>query len=279
VCADEHAWFMAMADRLNGNVSAVFDGIAGVLSATSKFLSPEVLGLFEAGRFGLLAERLIAASSDEQALRAVCAPPAYRRMGRELAVSRLADELSRHVGAADPVKSFHFWNRTRREIALVPYGLLNGVPRVYSPFLDHELFDVMFGVPPDVISPDLLPEDKTFHAEAICRAYPRFADLPFANVHDRIDAGTHHAQLTRDLAVLALRQCRHRPTFLNRTHVLPRLLTSIVSRRCADRVGWMTPSALYLLQLEMAGRLGRSNDSDRLQDEADLSLNWRNECV
>jgi len=71
LCADEHGWFMAMADLLNGNVSAAFDGIAGVLSATSKFLSREVLDLFEAGRFDLLAERLIATSSDEQALRAV----------------------------------------------------------------------------------------------------------------------------------------------------------------------------------------------------------------
>ena len=62
-------------------------------------------------------------------------------------------------------------------------------------------------------------------------------------------------------------------------NVLPRLLTSIVSRRCADRVGWMTPSALYLLQLEMAGRLGRGNDRDRRQDEADLFLNWRSEWV
>jgi len=200
-------------------------------------------------------------------------------MGRELAVSRVADELRRHVGAADPVKSFHFWNRTRREIALVPYGLLNGVPLVYSPFLDHELFDVMFALPPDVITPGLLPEDKTFHAEAIARAYPRFADLPFSDVQQRIDARTHHAQLTRDLAILALRECRHQPTFVNRTYVLPRLLTSMVSGRCAERVGWMTQNTMYLLQLEMAGRLGGANDSDRSQDEAHASPNWRSKCA
>jgi hypothetical protein len=41
----------------------------------------------------------------------------------------------------NPLGSFCFWNRTRREIALAPFSTLEGVPTVYAPYLDNHLFD------------------------------------------------------------------------------------------------------------------------------------------
>ena len=46
----------------------------------------------------------------------------------------------------DPIKSFNFWNRNRRELALWAYSVLRDVPHVYTPYLDHDLFDFLMGL-------------------------------------------------------------------------------------------------------------------------------------
>ena len=62
----------------------------------------------------------------------------------------LRAELAKHADAPNPVASFFFWNRTRREVSLIPYGLLRTIPTVHSPFLDHDLYDLMTSLPLDL---------------------------------------------------------------------------------------------------------------------------------
>ena len=61
-------------------------------------------------------------------------PAGYQRFGFDLAVASVASELAQHAAAPNPVGSFFFWNRTRREIALSPYAMVNGVRRSTHPF-------------------------------------------------------------------------------------------------------------------------------------------------
>ena len=92
-----------------------------------------------------------------------------RRFSIEKAHEQVAAEAARHVQAPNPVGSFYFWNRTRREIALSPYALFAGVPTVYSPYIDHALFDHLASLPAEFFL------DHTFHDDTIRRAYPRYA--------------------------------------------------------------------------------------------------------
>ena len=57
---------------------------------------------------------------------------------------------------------------------MIPYGILRNVSTVYTPYLDHEVFDLLSSLPPVIF------EDHAFHDDAIARAYPEFADLPYA---------------------------------------------------------------------------------------------------
>jgi hypothetical protein len=43
-------------------------------------------------------------------------------VGQEVALERLIAELKGHAPSPNPVQSFYFWNRTRRAVALLPFG-------------------------------------------------------------------------------------------------------------------------------------------------------------
>src|SRR5207244_9022442 len=111
------------------------------------------------------------------------------RLHREVALDRMTQELKRHSDAPNPVTSFFFWNRTRRKIATHSYRILARVGEVFSPYLDHDVFDLLSGLPPEVFL------DHTFHTEAIHRAYPRYAALPFAAKKEPRMLSADHAPL------------------------------------------------------------------------------------
>jgi asparagine synthase (glutamine-hydrolysing) len=167
-CADEHAWFMALADRLSGQNVAVWDGIAGDVLSNGHRLEPVQLALARAGNIEDLAQSML----DESAMRIV--PPLMAaRWDRDAAVARVSEELRHHLDAPNPTGSFFFWNRTRREIALVPFGLWNIAASVRTPYLDPAVFDLLASLPAEMFL------DKRFHPDAIRRAYPKHAYLRF----------------------------------------------------------------------------------------------------
>ncbi len=256
LCADEHAWFVAMVDQIADVAGTVYDGLGGGLSVPNRFLSAAALEDIAAGRCAALARRLLAALSriDETFLTHVVRPECRRALSLDAAVDRFARELARHSAAADPIKSFNFWNRIRRELALVPYAMLRGVPTVFTPYLDHELFDFLSSLPPQVMSPTLSPSDKSFHSDAILRGYPRFAHIPFEDKQAAgRDARAHRARFTREAAMYLLPRLTAGPGgVLNRAYVAPRLLYGLARRRYRETASWLAPVALYLFQLDAA---------------------------
>jgi hypothetical protein len=167
-CADEHAWFMALADRLSGHDLAVWDGIGGDVLSNGHRLEASQLALARAGNVEQLAQTML----DDGAVR--MAPPAMAaRWTRELAAARLTEELRHHLDAPNPIGSFVFWNRTRREIALVPFGIWNAAGCVITPYLDPAVYDLLASLPAEMFI------DKRFHPDAIRRAFPAHAYLRF----------------------------------------------------------------------------------------------------
>ena len=169
-CADEGTAFMAIGDYLAGEEWAVFDGIGGDVLSAGLFLNEGRLALFEAGRFSALAESFLWA---EERVTGLLSDEYRRRWSHELAVEHLALELRRHADAPNPVGSFIFWNRTRREIALFPYGFYGPGLTPICPFLDHEVYDFLASLPASLLL------DRQFHTRTILRAHPRYAHVPF----------------------------------------------------------------------------------------------------
>ncbi len=177
-CALEHAWAANLFAEISRSASIVYDGLAGDALSASAYLKQEQMELFERGRIEELAARLVENWSwrvGEEALGRILTDEAMRRFPKELAVQRVAQELATHAAAAIPLKSFNFWNRTRRATALSPFGVAQRAGVVaMTPYLDHEVFDFLASLPAGMLL------DRKFHTDTIQRRYPEFRDVPFA---------------------------------------------------------------------------------------------------
>ena len=143
LCTDEHAQFVVLAEHLRAHTRETYDGIAGDVLSQSTYLRPEVHALFRRGDYRAVATYVrdsYGTTISEPALERVLASDLYRQLSRERAIVRLTAEIAQHADAANPIGSFFLHNRTRREIALAPYGLMRDLT-VYAPYLDRDLAD------------------------------------------------------------------------------------------------------------------------------------------
>jgi len=238
-CTDEHPHFMVLADYLRGKVDALFDGIGGDILSAGLFLNAERLGLFTSGRIAELAHLLL---EREPVLKRLLSRAQYRRFSLDLAMSRLIPELARHADAPNPVASFYFWNRTRREIALAPYCMFEEVPIVFSPYVDHDLYDFLASLPGSMFL------DQQFHTDTIAKAFPHFATIPYASKTPEVQNARHFRRYARELGRHFLG--RYPSHFVRGSYVLPRLLRCLLDRDYSGAIDWLAPLTVYLLQLE-----------------------------
>jgi asparagine synthetase B (glutamine-hydrolysing) len=186
-CSDEGTAFMALGDHLGGReVShrggrqvSVFDGIGGDFLSDGRFLTPRRQAFAEAGQMPELANALLWRGP---LLPSLLSDDLKARLSRSVAVERLTAEVERHRDAASPVTSYIFWNRCRREIATFPFSFYPPNVSVLCPYLDHEVFDFLISLPASVFMP------PSFHAEAIQRAFPAHAAIPFESASVATDA-------------------------------------------------------------------------------------------
>lgn len=241
-CSGAHAWYLTLADFLNGRFDGMYDGIAGDVLSQSSFLDADILAAFQSRNARAAAAALLTKHAVKHAtLRGILKGDLLRALEPETAINRLCREIEHHFDALNPVGSFIFWNRTRREIALAPYNLVHGVRKVFSPYLDHDVFDFLTTLPVSMLV------DRTFHSDAIARAYPAYAHIPYA---DKNAPHTDDSELrARFLAELAGRFVLRRPSSLM-NNVVPRgkMLVGLVSN--GRWRPWLSPLIIYLDQLE-----------------------------
>lgn len=103
-CSEEHAWSLAMADRLKGEVKVLYDGIAGDILSAGLYQSEEKLLRYHADTPGL-ARSLLESRTAETVLQRLLTPAFYRRVDHDLAVARLTAELERHADSSNPIRS------------------------------------------------------------------------------------------------------------------------------------------------------------------------------
>jgi asparagine synthase (glutamine-hydrolysing) len=244
LCTDEHAHFVVLAEHLIANTRETYDGIAGDVLSQSTYLRPDVHALFTRGDYRRVAEFVLdgyGTMMSEAALERVLAPELYRELPRERAVARLTTEISRHAHAANPTGSFFLHNRTRREIALAPYALMRDIA-VYAPYLDRDLYDFLSALPADLLM------DRTLHTEAIARAWPNLAHIPYERKGLTRDDRSVQRRLARALAAASLRDASRR--MLRPARLLPSLAATMADG-AASRL-WHAALVLYLDQLATA---------------------------
>jgi asparagine synthase (glutamine-hydrolysing) len=248
-CSDEHAWSRALADYLRGRTNVLYDGLAGDILSAGLYQSREKLQMYYEDRQGL-ARGLLESRMDESVLQRLLHPDFYQNLGLDRAVQRLVEDLERHSESANPVRSFYFWNRTRRAVALLPFGVLNRF-QVHTPYLDHDLYDFLTSLPPEITL------DHEFHTETIWKAHPRYRGIPFehekqATVRDRV----YFRRLCREMTAVMLQHGASE--VVRRAFVLPRVAACAIDGN-SRWAWWGPPRTLLMLQLEECMRSGNRN--------------------
>ena len=239
LCTDEHAQFVGLADYLAMVTRETYDGIAGDVLSQSGYLNPDIQRLFERHDITAVANYLLdgyGISVSERALARLVSPSLMRELPRERAIARLSREIARHVDAPNPAASFFFWNRTRREVALSPFALMRDL-HVHAPYLDDDVYSLLSAMPAS------LQMDRQLHTDAIRRAYPGVADIPFESRTQTQQRPGFHRREAFELGRLLLGA----PSGMFSSCVIPPLLMTIVDGS-AHRL-WFAASAVYLAQL------------------------------
>lgn len=231
-CSRQHRWMVGALPALRG-IGHLYDGIGGDVLSESSVLKPEWVALMAADRLDELAEALVPPGP----LPLVADPGLFP--DRADAVHRVAEELARHRPAVNPLASFFFWNRTRRDIGESPFALLaEGGRHVHAPFLDDDLFAFLASLPAR------LTLKTGLHTEAIRRAFPAFADIPYA-------AKAAAPRPPSALAVLRLAAglAARPPGLADRRGAVARLLRAAAVPARRDDTGWILTTAAYLSQI------------------------------
>jgi asparagine synthase (glutamine-hydrolysing) len=238
-CTEEHAQFVALADHLGSVTRETYDGIAGDVLSQSAYLNPDIQRLFEQRHISAIADYLLdgyGTSVSEHALARWLSPASLREVPRERAIARLTTEIARHLDAPNPAASFFFWNRTRREVALSPFGLMRGI-RVHAPYLDDEVYALLSAMPA------ALQMDHQLHTDAIRRAYPGVSDIPYeSHAHRQHRPGFH-----RRVAIELGRLLAGAPGGLFSRRVWAQVFMTAADGS-ADRL-WFASLTVYLAQL------------------------------
>ena len=220
----------------------VYEGVAGDVLSTFIRKTPERERLYAEGKFEPLAEVML---DDEGYLPRMLRPELYRRLSREAARVRLAEELARHANQAHPLASFIVYNRTRRVTGLPPSSLMGPLATVWCPYLDADVFDFLMSLPPSILVGQTIQE---FHDTAIKKAYPKFADIPFAskNVSKKRLAPLYQMKLIRDMTADLM---QHKPNLIKPAFLYARLARATIDVGYWKEVYKISSLSNYLLQL------------------------------
>lgn len=240
----EHAWTLPLRHALaSSSVTEVFDGVGGdVLSAglfqDDRLLQPYLDGDVEKVRDGLLLgwSQLGGDTALKQSLGtglSALADPAP-------AAALIDAELRQHLGRPNPLKSFYFWNRSRRATGLLPFKILGGQV-AYAPYLDKELLSYLLGLPPAATA------DRELHNRAIALADPAIGAIPY---EDKQAAATRQAISDRvgfygPLMAGTLAAKR----YLNQRFLLPRAAQSMLLGTDLQSTWWKPRRVAYLAGL------------------------------
>jgi hypothetical protein len=243
LCSDEHSWILPVRNYLDNNShTIVFDGIGGDVLSQSSFLNKKRLDLYEADRLCELAEDIL---GSEGYLPKMLQRSYYRKWNRELAVNHLVVELKKYSNRINPIGQFFFWNRTRREIALSSYCILNRKCHVYAPYLLQNIYDFLSSLPVSYVL------DGKFHTDAISIYYPEYAHLPYETrsapdtVSNKIDI--------RKYVYEVVKYCmfsRASNNMINcSSFVLPRAIKGLVDSVYGTNLKMYLNKSVYLAQL------------------------------
>lgn len=176
LCSDEHAQMMPMHDFFCEQAMASIDGIGGDILTTPDDQAADYMNRSRRGDYGGIARNLAAGHARviSRPAHAGGAGALYSPELEDAAIDRIAAALRYYEDWPDPYQAFWFWNRTRREISFVSAAIMGGAATVFCPYLDPAMVETGLSLPWSIT------KDQQLHDDAIHRAFPEYADIPYA---------------------------------------------------------------------------------------------------
>ncbi|WP_018994406.1 asparagine synthase-related protein [Thioalkalivibrio sp. ALJ2] len=187
---DENSWYLELLPYLDG---PVFDGLAGDILSNGNYFDARMAECLDAGDLAGATNRLLAGGSYTAFLKR----PFQERWGIQIAREAINRELSAHAGAPDPVKSFLFWSRIRREIALLPIAMAGQQHAVCLPYQDPDVLAFLLSLPWQSFAM------RAFHDEVIKSHYPHAAHIPYSQKPTEPRPRAEWTRISRSAAHLA----------------------------------------------------------------------------
>ncbi|HLH03206.1 MAG TPA: asparagine synthase C-terminal domain-containing protein [Bryobacteraceae bacterium] len=230
----QHNWMTEAVLSGLAETPVLFDGIGGDVLSAGLFLTAHRVHLLEQHRIDELVDDIVG-----KTLPTLRNPSLFPR---QRALEKVNEEFRKHLAAPDPISSFYFWNRTRRDIGSSAFALLRQRGQtVFAPYLDRDLSRFLAGLTPS------LTVDHQLHTDVIARAFPQWADIPYASSNETSRrALTYYRRTAADILRYAL---RNPSPLVRRRKLCAQLLRSMtVETRSAD-VLWLAPATVYLTEL------------------------------
>lgn len=173
--AEHPVWALAIETFLRNKADVAYHGIAGDGLSGGNFLTPELLKYYELGLTEDCARYHLDLFNNEGILESWLEPKALQRFNRQIALERVYEHVKLTEGTPSPSALYYFWSRTRRNMSLMPFRILNRSVEIRAPFLDYKLYDFLASLPAS------LQLGNSFHTETIRRAYPEYKHIAYAS--------------------------------------------------------------------------------------------------
>ncbi|MBK5930585.1 asparagine synthase C-terminal domain-containing protein [Halochromatium salexigens] len=245
-CGGSHGWILPLAAYLKGQTSTLYDGLAGSVLSGGFMTDERKLERYRENRLEELAQILFNETGNEGFNNTVLRASFRKKISMEIAIERIVKELQRHTEATNPMLSFIFWNRTRRGVSQIPLAIMAHIPAVHCPYLDRDVYDFLTGVEPSYFLGNRL------HDEAIRRAYPSYAHLPYEDSSKKADYKKEdYIYFRKSVKAFWRYLLKHglQPSeTLRKEYLYPRASYDLLKRK--NRMPWYLIKSVYFLEFE-----------------------------
>jgi hypothetical protein len=215
--AEHPAWALAIEAFLRNKADVSFHGIAGDL-LSGNFMTPALLKSYELGMIDDCARRHLDIHNNEVVLESCLEPHAYQTFNRQLALENIYEQVKVTERAPAPSALHYFWTRTRRNISLMPFRILNRSIEIRAPYLDYDLYDFLASLPPS------FQMENDLHTSVIQRAFPEYKDIGYASGGLSISGHSYRIHIMNVLKYLI----SNRSKLVNRSWLFSVLLSAVV---------------------------------------------------
>ena len=236
--AEHPVWALAIETSLRNKADVSYDGIAGDALSGGLFMTRELLKYYEMGMTDDCAMHHLDLHNNEVILESCLDPHAYQTFNRQLALESVHEQVKLFAGSPSPSGLYYFWSRTRRNISLIPFRILNRSIEIRVPYLDYDLYDFLTSLP----APWQL--DSSFHTQVIQRAYPKYKHIPYAS--ESLSNSGYRIHILNVLKYLIF----NRSKLVNRSWLFLVLLSAIVKDDFRFVRKLNIRRMIYLIQLE-----------------------------